>query len=607
MKWFFDLKIGTKLISSFVLVAAITALVGFVGLNNMSTINGLLGNLYTNHMLGLSNNKEANLNLIYYDRGLRNYVLAKTQEDRDKRLTTMKLYEKRMRDYMEKVYVNLQTEETRNIHKKIMAGFEEYLDYSKEVIKKANANGFSNISDELSQSITRSREEVDKIDNLMTDLSVLKEERGKQAYNDSDSIYDSSRTFLLILVVISVITGVGLGVFISRIISRPVKDLSDAAEKLSLGDIDVNIDSNSGDEIGQLTQSFRKMIANIKEQVKAVEEVSDGNLTITVAPKSDRDKLMIAIGRMIKALTDVVTNVQQAADNVASGSQQMSTGSEQMSQGATEQAAAAEEASSSMEQMAANIKQNADNALQTEKIAQKSATDAKEGGQAVSETVRAMKDIASKISIIEEIARQTNLLALNAAIEAARAGEHGKGFAVVASEVRKLAERSQIAAGEISQLSMSSVQVAEGAGEMLKQIVPDIQKTAELVQEITAASNEQNSGAEQINNSIQQLNQVIQQNASASEEMASTAEELSSQAEQLLEVISFFRVNSDNVKKSKVKKTAPPVVAASKIADVASRVITGKMGDQTKKVTKGEGVQLNLTTADKYDGDFEKF
>jgi methyl-accepting chemotaxis protein len=194
-----------------------------------------------------------------------------------------------------------------------------------------------------------------------------------------------------------------------------------------------------------------------------------------------------------------------------------------------------------MEQMAANIKQNSDNAQQTEKIAIKAAEDGRDGGKSVAETVSAMKEIAGKISIIEEIARQTNLLALNAAIEAARAGEHGKGFAVVASEVRKLAERSQTAAGEINKLSASSVQIAEKAGEMLTRMVPDIQRNADLVQEIAAASNEQSAGAGQINKAIQQLDQVIQQNAAASEEMASTSVELLTQAEQLQNTIAFFK------------------------------------------------------------------
>jgi methyl-accepting chemotaxis protein len=288
---------------------------------------------------------------------------------------------------------------------------------------------------------------------------------------------------------------------------------------------------------------------SMNEVTHIAQEIASGNLVLTVKERSAQDNLMKSFAAMVSKLTEVVNEVKTAADNVATGSQQMSSGSQQMSQGATEQAASAEEVSSSMEQMVSNIKQNADNAQQTEKIALKAAQDAREGGKAVTETVSAMKEIATKINIIEEIARQTNLLALNAAIEAARAGEHGKGFAVVATEVRKLAERSQTAAAEISKLSASSVDVAEKAGEMLTRIVPDIQKTAELVSEINAASNEQNTGSEQINKAIQQLDQVIQQNASATEEMASTTEELSSQAEQLQDTIEFFKVAENGIAK----------------------------------------------------------
>ncbi|MFB9953272.1 methyl-accepting chemotaxis protein, partial [Rhizobium puerariae] len=232
-------------------------------------------------------------------------------------------------------------------------------------------------------------------------------------------------------------------------------------------------------------------------------------------------------------LRGVVGDALAAADNVSSGSQELSASSEQLSQGATEQASSAEEASASMEQMAANIKQNADNAAQTEKIARQSSRDAEASGEAVGRAVHAMRTIAEKISIVQEIARQTDLLALNAAVEAARAGEHGKGFAVVASEVRKLAERSQAAAAEISALSGDTVQVATEAGDMLNKLVPDIQKTAELVSEISAACREQDIGASQINEAIQQLDKVTQQNAGASEEMSATSEELASQAEEL--------------------------------------------------------------------------
>jgi methyl-accepting chemotaxis protein len=285
-------------------------------------------------------------------------------------------------------------------------------------------------------------------------------------------------------------------------------------------------------------------IRPIGELNAAVERVAAGDLTQTVDAKSQDEigVLFVSLKKMVEKLRDVVGDVKNASASVAGGSHQLSTGAEQMSQGTTEQAASAEEASSSVEEMNATIRQNADNASQTEKIALKSSADAGESGAAVAEAVAAMKDIAMKISIIEEIARQTNLLALNAAIEAARAGEHGKGFAVVASEVRKLAERSQTAAGEIGRLSAASVAVAERAGQMLGKLVPDIQKTAELVQEISAASREQTTGADQINSAIQQLNRVIQQNAGAAEEMSSTAEELSSQAEQLQNAVAFFTV-----------------------------------------------------------------
>jgi methyl-accepting chemotaxis protein len=302
----------------------------------------------------------------------------------------------------------------------------------------------------------------------------------------------------------------------------------------------------------------------IKRLNDVVEQISSGDLSLSVKADSNDElgKLFNTLKAMVEKLNSVVSDVKTASGNVASSSQQLSAGSEQMSQGTAEQSSSAEEASSSIEEMNATIKQNADNASQTEKIALKSANDAMESGRAVSETVVAMKDIAKKISIVEEIARQTNLLALNAAIEAARAGEHGKGFAVVASEVRKLAERSQTAAREISQLSTTSVEVAEKAGMMLAKLVPDIQKTSELVQEITAASKEQSANADQINGSIQQLNQVIQQNAGAAEEMASTAEELASQAEQLQATISFFKTGEE----SEIRKASAtrPVVADRK-------------------------------------------
>ena len=362
----------------------------------------------------------------------------------------------------------------------------------------------------------------------------------------------------------------GALLFLVRPIKRGFSLIADVLKDLSAGDLTVAIKATSTDEIGAALTGMKDMAEKLK---------------------------------------GIVADVKTASDNVASGSQQLSAGAQQMSQGTTEQAASTEEASSSIEEMNATIKQNADNALQTEKIAQKSATDAQDSGKAVTQAVAAMKEIAQKISIVEEIARQTNLLALNAAIEAARAGEHGKGFAVVAAEVRKLAERSQAAAGEISKLSISSVNVAEQAGQMLAKLVPDIQKTAELVQEITASSREQSGGADQMHISIQQMNQVVQQNAGAAEELSSTAEELASQADQLQSTISFFKV--DRLDRAALDSMNRNAIGAAHSASTVPRSRGNGKDHKTKPlltgVQTGLSSQFGAIRGDGKDSEFEKF
>jgi methyl-accepting chemotaxis protein len=326
----------------------------------------------------------------------------------------------------------------------------------------------------------------------------------------------------------------------SRLIVRPLRSSIAVAEAIGAGDLSMEIAVKSGDEIGQLSGAMAAMADSMREVTALAQQIATGRLDVRIKKRSSRDELMQALQAMASKLAEVTREVRLAATNLGAGSRQMSAGSQQMSRGAVEQAAAAEECSSSIEEMSANIRQNTDNALQTEKISAQAAASAREGGIAVSDTVSAMRQISGRILIIEEISRQTNLLALNAAIEAARAGDHGKGFAVVASEVRKLAERSQSAAADINALSTSSMTVAEHAGALLERIVPDIERTAELVQEISAASREQDAGAEQIGRAIQQLDLIIQQNVAVAEEVAGAAEELSLQSEQLEALTAFF-------------------------------------------------------------------
>ncbi len=352
----------------------------------------------------------------------------------------------------------------------------------------------------LGEAFARETEALHILEEIV-DLNITQADQAiAVAYSDGDRVQFISVLGMIAGFVLALLLGYAL----TRMTTRPLFAGVSFATELSEGDLTTDLDVRQRDEIGTLADAMRTM----------------------------REKIGL-----------VVSDVKNASASVATGSQQLNATAQTLSEGASEQAASTEEVSSSMEEMSSSIRQTADNAAQTEKIAKQTATDAAEGGQAVEKTVVAMRTIAEKISVIEEIARNTNLLALNAAIEAARAGEHGKGFAVVASEVRKLAERSQTSAREISELSGSSVEVAEMAGERIGNIVPQIQQTAELVQEISASSAEQNSGAEQVAMALQQLDQVVQRTASSTEEMAATAEALSEQAEQLINAVGFFKVD----------------------------------------------------------------
>jgi methyl-accepting chemotaxis protein len=358
--------------------------------------------------------------------------------------------------------------------------------------------------------------------------------------------YASTVKLMIFVVVFSVLIAVLIAVWLLKDIISALSVAIKAIQRLAAGDFSADVNSDKQDEIGAMLKELQLMINKLRSSVTVAKRVSKGDLTIDFkSEKNHGGELDEALEGMVVNLREIATTIYNGAENVSNASQQVASASQQMSQGAQEQASAAEEVSSSMQQMAANIQQNTDNSRETEKIANKAAKDIQVSAEAVSETVVAINTIAEKIAIIEEIASKTDLLALNAAVEAARAGEHGKGFAVVAAEVRKLAERSQKAAAEINEISAKTVKAAQESKDLLVSTLPAISKTAELVQEIAAASVEQNTGSTQVNGAIQQLSQVTQGNASSAEEMSSNAEELNSQAEELKTAVSYFKL--DNV------------------------------------------------------------
>jgi methyl-accepting chemotaxis protein len=397
----------------------------------------------------------------------------------------------------------------------------------------------------------------------------------KDLQRTGDDAYSTARTLLIAAFVLALALGIGVSVVVARYITRSMLDASKLVRAVASGDLTRTAEIKNQDEIGATLAALNDMVDNLRR---------------------------------------VAREVTASATSVATGSEQMSATAGQVAEGAGQQGAATEETTAAMEEMAASVQQNADNAQQTDRLAAKASSDAQESGQAVTETVTAMKSIAEKIAIIEEIARKTDLLALNAAVEAARAGEHGKGFAVVASEVRKLAERSATAAAEISAQSRQGVMLAESAGSMLTRLVPDIRKTAELVQEVSAASREQSSGIEQTNKALQDLDRVTQQNAAAAEQMASTAAELSNQAQQLQTAVAFFQLDAARGASPRLPRAVstriPRITTAAarpapRPAPPPARKSAAKLTSGTNGVAPG-GIDLDLGSSADDDDMFER-
>jgi methyl-accepting chemotaxis protein len=515
-----QMKLATKLYGAFLVVLALMVGLGMYSLSQLSTVNGSTVDLATNWMPSVKGimATKANINRI---RVLETQAILATDpaeisvivKDAQERVTaTRKLWD----DYSKLV--------SSADEKHLFDAAKEDMDVFYGLHEKLVGYGAQNRNEEAKALLDgESMKRYNALRTTLDKLSDLNVAGGEKSASDAAAVYVNVRAWTIGLLAGCFLVGLGMAFFIIRSVVRQL-----GGEPAYVADI-----ANS---------------------------VSGGDLTLDIVIRNgDTTSVLAAMKNMVGKLSHVVTEVNGGAEALAGASEEVSATAQSLSQASSEQAAGVEETSASIEQMTASISQNTENAKLTDGMATKAASEAAEGGEAVKATVAAMKQIAQKINIIDDIAYQTNLLALNAAIEAARAGEHGKGFAVVAAEVRKLAERSQVAAQEIGTVASSSVELAERAGKLLDEIVPSIKKTSDLVQEIAAASEEQSSGVGQINAAVGQLSQTTQQNASSSEELAATAEEMSGQAEQLQQTMAFFRTAGAVPARaaSEVRRSAP--------------------------------------------------
>jgi methyl-accepting chemotaxis protein len=506
---FKNLKLRTKLLTGFISLAAIIVILGIISYLSLRTIvNDVheIGNVRLPSIEQLLFISEAQTGMEAYE----NALLATTISGEERNRQYQRMDDAKARaDAAWKIYEPLpQSQEEARVWREFVPAWNEYMRMhdrfvviAREYERDPTEENYLSMEHFATQTITPYFEKADVLINRLVEIN---EELAKDAIKDADENAAFTTTVMVVVVIAGFLLALFLGIAITR-----------------------NIMNDVGGEPAEVAR-----IAG---------EVASGNLTLKFE-NEDYKGIYGAIVVMSEKLKEILASVIAGAGNIASATEQMSSTSQELSQGASEQASSVEEVSSSMEEMASNIQQNTDNAQQTDKIATSASASIARVSRASEESAISIKNIAEKIGIINDIAFQTNILALNAAVEAARAGEHGRGFAVVAAEVRKLAERSKVAADEINVLAKNSVKVTEESAQLLNQIIPEIEKTAKLVQEITAASIEQTSGADQINNAIQQLNTITQQNAAASEELATSAEEMASQAEQLQDIISYFKV-----------------------------------------------------------------
>jgi methyl-accepting chemotaxis protein len=545
---FKNMKVATRLFGSFVVVLLLMAALGGYAISQLAKVNEATVDLASNWMPGMRDLIEIKAN-VNRERLLQYRMVSSTDADNiagaNKELDDeIAALQKLDDDYVKLIDLP----EERRLYDLYKGERDAFLAGQQKVVEMVRQNKDTEAVAFLNGDAMK---HYDAIREATNRLAMIDVDGSAKAAADAGAVYASTRMWTVIILAGCVALALLMAFVITRSLTRLLGGepayAAEVMQKVSAGDFTVNV-AIRADDSTSLLFAIKQMVKSagdsIGDVVRVMGAMAQGDLTQTVDKpyQGSFGEMKVYVNDTVSKLSQVVTEVNGGAEALASASEEVSATAQSLSQASSEQAAGVEETSASIEEMTASISQNTENAKVTDGMAAKAASEASEGGEAVKATVAAMKQIAQKIGIIDDIAYQTNLLALNAAIEAARAGEHGKGFAVVAAEVRKLAERSQIAAQEIGTVASSSVELAERAGSLLDTIVPNIKKTSDLVQEISAASEEQAAGVGQINAAVTQLSQTTQQNASSSEELAATAEEMSTQAEQLQQTMSFFKI-----------------------------------------------------------------